>query len=518
MSGLHEVACDGCGRRFETSDEQASTHRVLRCACGQFVRFDPSSLEPRAGSLPPQAAELADANDAEQNGQTQMLGARAEFALADPEQRRSPEPSLLDAQRPARPVPQRSSHSLTPAPEHVPSTAPADKPHWHVDLGGSETVRMTIEQLIVARRSGKLGEGALVWRKGLPSWRPVGSLIPAVSRPTPTPPAPSRTPPPRVPGPTPPPARSPSAMSLPPEDAAHSIVSYERPVATLEFALEKSEEPTRSPLPSQERSPRAATPLPSQERSPLRSLRAATPLPSSLLRSPRTATPLPRAPTRSAAALAPVRVATATPLPALPPPAAPPVQRASSAPAPRTPPDTAKPIRRTIESTALDWLGDRPRWLSACIALFVCFTASGSGAFLVRSLKQRKQPLALTSSAATQAKRSARAAGSGAELGAPAAPRPPMVVDLESLSIEHSPARPAARPVAKLPAAQLAAGPNGESADATSDQSSLALPTAQRPKTSDLPEAARANPYTTGSTDEALRQKRATPGGDESGF
>jgi hypothetical protein len=482
MSGLHEDACGGCGRRFETSVETDSTHRVLRCACGQSVRVDTESLE--LGAEPGPAS-----------------------AVSDPEQRRSLEPSSLDAARTSRPVSHRSSHSSLPPPEHVPSTPLADKPHWHVDLGGTEPVRMTIEQLIVARRSGKLGEGALVWRKGMPSWRPVGSLIPAVSRSTPTPPAPSRSPLPPAPSrATPLPAQNRSTTS-PPEDGPHSLASYERPVPTLEFALEKSDEPSGPPLPNQDRSPlrspRTATPLPSQLRSPLRS--------------PRTATPVPRAPTSTAAGLA--RAAKATPVPALPPLTAPPVPRASPVPGPCPPVKTELSTRRTLENTALDWLGDRPRWLSACIALLVCFTASGSGAFLVRSLKQRKQPLAVTSRAAIQLKASARAAGSGAEPAAPAAPPPPLVVELESLSIEHSPARPAARPVAKVPTPQPVTGPNGEGAEAANDESSLVVPTStQRPKTSDPPAAARANPYLTGGSDEALRQKKATPGGDESPF
>jgi hypothetical protein len=74
-------------------------------------------------------------------------------------------------------------------------------------------------------------------------------------------------------------------------------------------------------------------------------------------------------------------------------------------------------------------------------------------------------------------------------------------------------------PVAKVPALPLAAAPSSESLDTASDDSPVALPSAtQRPKTSDLPAAARANPYTTGSVDDGLTRKKSAPNSDEPGF
>jgi hypothetical protein len=74
-------------------------------------------------------------------------------------------------------------------------------------------------------------------------------------------------------------------------------------------------------------------------------------------------------------------------------------------------------------------------------------------------------------------------------------------------------------PLAKVPATPLAASPSSESLDTVSDDSPVALPSAtQRPKTSDLPAAARANPYTTGSVDDALTRKKSAPDNDEPGL
>ena len=386
---------------------------------------------------------------------------------------------------------------------------------------------MTIEQLIVARRSGKLGEGALVWREGMPRWRPVGTLIPATSvaaRQTPPPPAPSRaTLPPPAPSrpptpaaqsrPAPPAATRPAMPSRVPEalpqPSLQSLASYEKPLATLEFALEKSDvsaprEVAASPLPAHARTP---SPLPNGGRTPSRPPRAHTPVPPVPL--PATWSSQPPAPAASAG---PPALAVELPPPPPPPPTP---RRATPLPTPLPSFTVDRATQPPSEHSLLDWLGDRPRWVSACIALLICVTASGSGAFLVRSLKQRRQPLALASSVASQPS----AAPSVPAVGPPLAPVPaaaarqPLVVDLESLSVEHSARHPAARWVtsakSSVPDAKPPSDENAGSAQPTATASAL-------PKDADLPSAARANPYTAGS-DDSSASKPAT-GGHEPGF
>ncbi len=252
MSGVYEVECDGCGRRHGASAEQARKQRVLRCACGQFVRLDRGLLELRSEPAPAiergSANESAPPDEADEEA-THMLSSLSAVAALGGARGRLTQTSIHDDEHASRPAPRRPMHSLSSAPQH-PSLPPADKPLWYVDLGGSRTVEMTIEQLIVARRSGKLGEGALVWREGMQSWRPVGTLIPATSvappRHTPVPSAPSRPP---LPAPSRPPAPLPSrptpaaALRPPPPSPAleatpQSLASYDRPLATLEFALD----------------------------------------------------------------------------------------------------------------------------------------------------------------------------------------------------------------------------------------------------------------------------------------
>ena len=510
MSGLLEVDCSGCGRRYETSAEQARKQRVLRCACGQFVRLDRALAELRSDPAPPQpVTELANEEE-DEDEQTQMLGSLAAVAaMSGRLGSRAPQPSMVDDERASRPVPRGTLRSLSPAPVRSPSSPPgaSDKPLWYVDLGGSEMVEMTIEQLIIARRSGKLGEGALVWREGMPRWRPVGTLIPAGSRPTPTPPAPSQPPAPRTPSrPTPPPAPNrPPAASLSNEALPQSLASYERPLATLEFALEKpalsgAAEPVRSPLPS-------------NPRSPSRPPRALTPVPRPATWSSSVAAPAPTAPLAPESSPAPVAASAPVPLPLPLPLPPPPVLRASPVPAPL---NAERPTLPPSEG----WLGDRPRWVSACIALLVCVTASGSGAYLVRSLKQRQQPAAATSSAAPPALTSIRALDAHLKASDPSTNQP-MVVDLESLSVErHAPravARPAS-PASAKPATPPATEPNSDGADPGSSDAPVPAQTApSKPRNSDLPSAARANPYTTGS-DNSAAKKTPAAGSGEPGF
>jgi hypothetical protein len=495
MSGLHEVDCSACGRRHTLSAEQARKQRVLRCTCGQFIRMDRALTErrsePAPAPTPAPQIELADA-DAEDE-QTHLLSSLA--AVAALSKQRAPQPSLSGAERKSQPPPRAPMPTLTPGAFRAASEPPpTDKPLWYVDLGGIETVEMTIEQLIIARRSGKLGEGALVWRTGMPSWRPVGTLIPAASRPTPTPPAPSAPPPPSPP-PPPPPAPLPS-RSAEPAPVSVSLGSYERPVATLEFALERPSSPPREGArpptpPRRERSsppPRAATPIPPRALTPLPP-RAATPLPKPALWTTPTSVVAPLTVSSSVAAMAPV---------------------------------TLPPSRSVSSPPALE----RPRWLTASLAVLLCIAASGSGAFLVRTLRPHRQPLQLSPAPSTlSVPVPGSSAQSSKEPQAPAAPSAtaaPQVVDITSLSVEHRAPRAVARPAALAPVKAPSPAPSEEhndSDEAEAEPGPAATPTAsQKPQNSDLPVAAHANPYPTGTLNDGTAKKAPSPGGDEPGF
>src|SRR6187402_1969674 len=179
MSGTQQVDCNHCGRRFTTTVEQARKERVLRCACGQFVRIDHAFPELRSEPVASRSVEVAVADDEdEEEEQTHMLSSLSAVAAMSGRARpRSTQVSLREDELVSRPVARSTRSSVSPAP--YPSQS--DKPVWHVDLGGSEPIQMSTEQLIIARRSGRLGEEVLVWREGMSTWRPVGTLISAVS-------------------------------------------------------------------------------------------------------------------------------------------------------------------------------------------------------------------------------------------------------------------------------------------------------------------------------------------------
>jgi len=497
MSGLDEVDCSGCGRRHMTNGEQARKLRVLRCDCGQFVRLDRALAERRSEAAPPLIEFERASDEEEEDDRTHMLSSLAAVAALNGRGRSpSPQPSLVDDERVSRPL-QRpgGQRSLPPAPPRQPSIAPSDKPLWYVDLGGTELVEMTIEQLILARRTGKLGEGALVWREGMPSWRPVGTLIPAASassHPSPLPsasstPAPSRAPAAaaiRTPLPTrpPPPKRTPPPPATPEDPTPQSLASYERPLATLEFALEK---PEAAPLLVAPRAPSPAvlrTPFPRSPQSPL-ATSLATPLPS-----PRHSPPPPAPP--------PVRVAPPSPIPPAP------VAHTSD-----------RPLQQELASLqAAGTASERPRWLSACIALVVCVTASAAGASLVRSLKQPKPqaPPAIATPAPVMTTSSEKQVSEPPHSAASSAP---LVVDLESLSVEHK--RPAARGVriAPKPAAAESSDASEQTPTKASD-SATESSAAETPTSSDVPPAARANPYGSGSLIDQIKKATAD---DEAG-
>ncbi|HKO46280.1 MAG TPA: DUF4339 domain-containing protein [Polyangiaceae bacterium] len=526
MSGLHEVDCSGCGRRHVTSGEQARKERVLRCDCGHFVRLDRAVAERRSEPAPPPVELVRASADEEEDDATHMLSSMAAVAAISGRGRgRSPQPSLVDDERVSRPVSRPSTlRSLAPAPARQPSIAPSDKPLWYVDLGGTELVQMTIEQLILARRGGKLGEGALVWREGMPSWRPVGTLIPAASasaHPSPLPsasasatPTPSRPPvatatPAPAPTRPPPPKRTPPPSPTADDATPQSLASYERPLATLEFAFEKPE-PARAP---------ARSSFPSLDSSAAQLSRPPTPLPRASLSA--FSTPFPRP------AQLPLIGSLATPFPAprlSPPPAAPAATHAPTSPQALSPSATppAPPVVRTSDRpgpqalSSLEFegsLSERPRWVSACIALVVCVTASAAGASLVRNWKQQKKPQALALPVSTvTAPVLAPATASqpqAIELLHPAASSAPRVVDLESLSVERKRTLPRAQRAAPKPAP--AEPTEGDSSDETATPANEAVPESAAPETpkgSDLPPAARANPYGSGSLIDQI--KRAT--------
>ncbi|MEO7033579.1 MAG: GYF domain-containing protein [Polyangiaceae bacterium] len=495
MSELHEVDCSGCGKRHVLSAEQASKERVVRCDCGQLVRMDRALPDLHSDPAPAPTGEFAHAAPEAVAQQTHLLGSLAAGSGMSG-QARATQVSLSGQERSSRPSP-----SFAPAPFR-PSSAPppSDKPLWYVDLGGAETVEMTIEQLIIARRSGKLGEGALVWRAGMPRWRPVGTLIPASSagRPTPPPPTPVAPsarlpPPPRVPIP------APSAARRPADGPPASLGSYERPLATLEFALESPvsaapREPALAPAPPAPRErgasepPRARTPIPQRMQTPVPP-RAPTPVP------PRAPTPIPQ----PARWTSPTSVV--APLPA--PPAA-----VSSAPVTLPPPN----------SGPAELLGERPPWRTISLALLLCIGASGSGAFLVRTLRVHRQPLILAPNSAPTVAASALAGATVAassNVRAASATEPvPLVVELSSLSVEHTPPRAPARPAVVAPV--KASEPSDDNNDSAPTDPAPALPaTAQKPKNADLPAAARANPYTTGTLDDSNAKKAPAAQGDE---
>jgi hypothetical protein len=506
----------------------------LRCECGQFVRLDRALAERRSEPTPPPVEIARIGVREEEEDATRMMSSLAASALS-PGYNRPRQASLLDDELAAaqREGALRSRPSApAPARKRQPSIAPTDKPLWYVDLGGTELVQMTIEQLILARRGGKLGEGALVWREGMPSWRPVGTLIPAASASShpapvvspssaPGPSRPATTTPlvgsSRPPGPIrTPPARRPPPTNPPPEDATpRSLASYDRPMATLEFAFERSE---RTPL-----VPATRSRMPSMDSGAAHLSRPPTPLPRASLSSV-LSTPFPRpghlpsfaslgaAPTPSSAARpsapppVPVRVASPLPLPA----AAPLVEALPAHTSDRA------PQHGLLNLQIADTLSERPRWVSACIALVVCITASAAGASLVRSLRQHPKPQAqaLPVSAAPPAVVSVAAQKPATEPPRSAPSSAPLVVDVESLSVEHKRTLPRAARVAPKPAPTLSTEASDETTPPANDpapaSASEAEPDAPAAATSsEAPPAARSNPYGTGSLIDQIKKATA---------
>lgn len=475
MPGLLEVDCRRCGRRHALSAEQVRVERVVRCPCGQFIRMDRALPERRSEPVPSGERPLPPDADEEQ---TRTLASRAAASVMSGAARAT-QVSLSGHERSSQPP-----RAAPPAPSRSSNAPPSgDKPLWYVDLGGAETVEMTIEQLIIARRSGKLGEGALVWRTGMPRWRPVGELIPtSAARPSPPPPPPA-----------PPPV---NAQRRPPDSPGAALGSYERPLATLEFALE-------SPAPAAPREPSKLT---------SGSLLSRLERPS---QPPRAPTPVPRRPSP-----APQRLA--TPLPPVPiPPATPVLRPLAISEAVTTPP--ARSVLSTAPVTLpfprpdhTELFSEAPRWRTVSLALLLSIGASGSGAFLVRALRSHHQPAALAPSASTLPATAfagpSTPPAATVQAAATAEPAPPRVVDLSSLSVEHS--APRAQPRAAL----VTPAKVSESAESAGESESTepAASTAPKPKEVDLFAAERASARE--ATDNNSVKKPVAASGDAPGL
>jgi hypothetical protein len=433
------------------SPARARAQRVIRCVCGQLVRIDRTLADARS-DFGSDAPSIDDAQP--------RLSFADDFGALE----QTPNKTASVSSGLYRPPPARST-SGTPLPS-------VDKPLWYVDLGGNETLQMTIEQLIIARRTGKLGEGALVWRSGMTRWRPVGTLIPAAPSH-----APSKAPPVR------------SKLATPTEPR-----SYERPLATLEFALEHNDV-----VGSEQTSALPVT------------TRRASHAPASRVSSPLSRTPIA---SRGASQIGPLPVPAplpggprSTPIRAGLPNARSPIPPGASTAA------FVAPARAPVRSE-----GSRPRWLSVAIAVMVCVAASGSGAFVVRALKTHRPPLSPPSSNATQPaplsvvspaeSASAPSTASRATLEGPA--HRPDVVDVESLSVERKPRRPAAKP------ALLQEPPRTSSDDAGRVEPRIREPASENSKNAELPAAARSNPYTGAEPESGLTEKSApAPAGSD---
>jgi hypothetical protein len=162
---------------------------------------------------------------------------------------------------------------------------------------------------------------------------------------------------------------------------------------------------------------------------------------------------------------------------------------------------------------------ERPRWVTATLALLLCVAASGSGAFLVRTLKTHHQPLQLAPSTASAALVVSSVTRPADELKAAVTPEPaPRVVDIASLSIEHSAPRAAPRPVAITPA-KVPTQTNDDTNDSDETEPPVAAPAAgaPKPKTSDLPAAAHTNPYANAALDDSATKRASSPSSDAPG-
>jgi hypothetical protein len=422
---LHEVVCNGCNRGHVMSEARAREQRVLRCDCGHFVRLDRGLGE---SDLP------ADLDDADHDEATRMVsslseieGAAGAFGLAvaqapaESARASSVESELSDASEEDEATRMVSSpltlSSLLPQAtksDGVASSSTPAKPVWYVDLGAGGTIEMTIEKLIMARRSGKIGESALVWRPGMARWRPVGTLIAAAGTGVARPGAEPRSKPsnPKPSQPTPPSApRSTPARREEPGPSALAV--YERPAATLEFALEDQRSaPPEPSSPSTREAGRAPAADPARSRS------------------------------------------------------VPPVARSTASAAPRA----AAALPRGARAALLRSL---PKWVTILVPALACTVLAIAGALVVRALRAPRPLPALSAAPATAAKIAAPKPVTKAEpepsaaLTGDAGDAP--IIDVDSLSLEK---RPAPRPKLAALSEPRAASPTGggDPVPADSDQ------------------------------------------------
>jgi hypothetical protein len=519
------------------SEARAREQRVLRCDCGQFIRLDRDLSEPPLAPEEAQASagtELSDSFDDEETrmfasledlaaqlpGGAMLLAEAPKLGVATLPDAPSGPPDFADedeneatrvvtapssllrslpakangASSPAHSSPAHSSPARSgPGASPAPTQSNEDRPLWYVDLGGKETLEMTIEQLIGARRSGRLGEGALVWRAGMTRWRPIGTLIPAAGSGAPARPLPPPNPPSKPLRSQP--LTSKPAQAAPPEPAG--LGSYRRPLATLEFALD-------------EKDPSGA------------SAKAGPPPPPAPL-------PHPSAP--------------------------PPPRRAASTPAPpnKPSPTDAAPVSSVSgQVTAIEGSGAHNpfgrRYPPVAIAVGISIVASAMGALLVRALRSTPAPVTATLSAAAAAAPNSGAPNMAPKPPAPAAasaaPEPTtQVVDIDSLSVEKKPAPRVAVPMAPVQrAAQPAETPTPSPApDSPAPSPRAAAPTSNAlkramageldtspasddsepspvpaPKPKSKPDAAKVRPTSDSATDSSASKTK--PGRDDPGF
>jgi hypothetical protein len=160
---------------------------------------------------------------------------------------------------------------------------------------------------------------------------------------------------------------------------------------------------------------------------------------------------------------------------------------------------------------------EQPRWLTVALAVLLCVAASGSGAFLVRTLRTHRQPLQLATTTGSAALLASSVHPMDAPKAAVPAEPPPQVVDIASLSVERSAPRAAPRPVAVTPPKPPAQADDSNDSDEIEPAEAPAA-VAPKPKTSDLPAAAHSNPSAGAALDDGTAKKPPAPNSDAPGF
>jgi hypothetical protein len=163
---------------------------------------------------------------------------------------------------------------------------------------------------------------------------------------------------------------------------------------------------------------------------------------------------------------------------------------------------------------AADTLSERPRWVSACIALVVCVTASAAGASLVRSLKQRPKAQAAAAPPTVAPLVNVAAQKPAVEQLPPALSSAPKVVDVESLTVERKRSVPRTVRVAPRPIPTQTEESSEESASPVNESPPTTPSTADSNGSdpsngSEPPPAAHSNPYGSGSLIDQIKKATA---------